>query len=170
MSILIFMLVGYRYVVGSRVACRLEVEATLESHGRRFERVACLALVLEAYDAVTASCGIDPSDRLGILADKIADTGFGVGIKVYIDGFTDFTAQERRIIEALLLNNAEVCICLGCDELSGGSEVFEPGRLTARHFIAFAEDNGIPHLASARQTPSRNLRAAGRSSSPSPAY
>ena len=123
-------------------------EASAECEGLLSDKLYDLALVLEAYDAVTASCGIDPSDRLGILADKIADTGFGVGIKVYIDGFTDFTAQERRIIEALLLNNAEVCICLGCDELSGGSEVFEPGRLTARHFIAFAEDNGIPHLVS----------------------
>ena len=57
-------------------------EASAECEGLLSDKLYDLALVLEAYDAVTASCGVDPSDRLGILAGKITDTGFGVGIKV----------------------------------------------------------------------------------------
>lgn len=129
------------------------IEAAEECDGLLADKLRDLALVLDAYDAVTASCGIDPSDRLTVLADKIADTGFGGGISVYIDGFTDFTAQEMRIIEALLRNGAELCLCLTCDDLSGGSEVFEPGRLTARHLLAFAADCDIASAVSVFDAP-----------------
>ena len=62
---------------------------------------------------------------------------------VFVDGFTDFTAQERRVLEALLLKGVRLTVCLGCDELHGGSEVFALSRITASALLKFAVDNGI---------------------------
>ena len=102
-----------------------------------------LALVLEAYDAVVSNGSADPSDRLTELAGHIADSSFGADTHVYIDGFTDFTVQEQRIIEALLLKGCAVTLCLGCDDLDGTSEVFALSRVTARRFMAFASEHGV---------------------------
>lgn len=117
--------------------------AAADCDGILADKLTDLSLVLEGYDAVTSVSGLDPSDRLSMLAETAKEHCFGKGLDIYIDGFTDFTAQERRIIETLLLNGARLCICLDCDDVGGGSEVFEPGRMTIRHFLAFAADHGI---------------------------
>lgn len=135
-----------REVDALKTACispQMLKDAAAECEGILSDKLSDLALVLEGYDAVTATSGLDPSDRLTRLADKISENGFGKGMYIYIDGFTDFTAQERKVIEALLLCGAEICLCLGLDDLRGGSEVFEPGRVTARHFLAFADEHDI---------------------------
>lgn len=102
-----------------------------------------LGLVLEAYDAVVANGRADPTDRLTLLAKQIPDCSMGESTHVYVDGFTDFTAQERCVLKALLLKGVKLTICLGCDGLDGGSEIFALSRITARSFLAFAKENGI---------------------------
>lgn len=102
-----------------------------------------LGLILEAYDGVVANGRADPSDRLSVLAGQIERSSIGAGTRVFVDGFTDFTAQERRVLEAIMLSGAELCVCLSCDELNGGSEVFALGRITAAELLRFASDNGI---------------------------
>ena len=44
----------------------------------------------------------DPSDRLSLLAARLPYSGFARDGEVYIDGFTDFTAQEKRVICELM--------------------------------------------------------------------
>lgn len=117
--------------------------AELDCDGMLADKLHDLALVLEGYNAVTAVCGLDPADDLTRLADRIESTGYGKGLHVYVDGFTDFTAQERRIIETLLTNGVELCLCLGCDDVDSDNEVFEPGRATVLHFLAFASEHGL---------------------------
>lgn len=119
------------------------MQASSECEGSLSDKLHDLALILEAYDAVIANGYADPADRLSVLAEQIQDSSVGKDTHIYIDGFTDFTAQEKRIVNELMLSGAEVTVCIGCDDLSGGSEVFELGRLTARALIAFAKDNGI---------------------------
>lgn len=117
--------------------------ASESSEGALADKLHDLALILEGYDAVVANGRADPADRLSVLARQIADSSISDKTHVYVDGFTDFTAQERRVLEALLLKGAQVTVCLGCDELHGGSEVFALGRVTAASLMRFAEDNGI---------------------------
>ena len=117
--------------------------AAAESEGTLGDKLYDLALVMEAYDAVVANGHAEPNDRLSFLVGLIEKSGISKASHFYIDGFTDFTAQEMRVIEALLRKNADVTLCLGCDSLKSGSEIFELSRRTARHFLAFARENGI---------------------------
>lgn len=125
------------------VSSKQLMQASAECEGSLSDKLHDLALILENYDAVVANGYADPTDRLSLLAEQIKDSSIGKDTHIYIDGFTDFTAQEKRVINELMLCGAEVTVCIGCDDLSGGSEVFELGRLTARSLLAFAKDNGI---------------------------
>ena len=107
------------------------------------DKLSELALITEAYDAVVANGHADPNDRLLMLAAQIENSDLDENAHFYIDGFTDFTVQETRILEALLRKGASVTVCLGCDDLNGVSEVFSLSRMTARRLLAFAKDNGI---------------------------
>lgn len=119
------------------------IQASSDCEGSLSDKLHDLAIILEAYDAVVANGYADPTDRLTVLAQKIGESQIAEGWHVYIDGFTDFTAQEKNVVFELLLSGADITVCVGCDDLNSGSEVFELGRKTARALIAFAKDNGI---------------------------
>ncbi|MDO4815739.1 MAG: PD-(D/E)XK nuclease family protein [Bacillota bacterium] len=120
-------------------------EASAKCDGALSEKLSDLALVQEAYDAVVANGRADPADRLSVLAEQIGYSSFCEKNHVYIDGFTGFTVQERRVIEALLMKGVEVILCIGCDALDGGSEVFELSRVTVRTLMAFCHENKIKY-------------------------
>ena len=120
-----------------------------------------LALISEAYDAVAAASGLDPADRLTLLAEQLPRSNYAAG-RCFIDGFTDFTAQEGRVIEALLRAGAEVTVCLSCPGLEEDHEVFEPSRRAAvrLHEMARALDVECTvelHTAAGADTPMRVL-------------
>lgn len=102
-----------------------------------------MALIAGAYDAVASNGGTDPSDRLDILADAIAAGGFGGGTRIFVDGFIDFTAQERNVLRELLRAGAEMTVCLTLDEDAPDSEAFAPSRAAAGRLRAAAEENGV---------------------------
>lgn len=101
-----------------------------------------LALLQESLDALAAQSGADPAERLDTLAAQLPDCTWLHGAKFYIDGFTDFTAQERRVIRSLL-SLADVTVCLTCDGLASGSEVFSLARRTAHALRDAAAEDGI---------------------------
>ena len=101
-----------------------------------------LALLQEALDALSAQSGADPAGRLDVLAEQLPGCTWLRSAKFYIDGFTDFTAQERRVIRALL-PLADVTVCLTCDDLASGSEVFSLARRTMRALRDAAEEDGV---------------------------
>lgn len=90
-----------------------------------------LALLQEAMAALEARSGADPASRMDILAQDVPRCPFLRGAQVYVDGFTDFTAQERRVLRELWMTAGDVTVCLGCDSLQDGSEVFSLSRRTA---------------------------------------
>ena len=118
------------------------MEASAVCEGSLSDKLHDLALILEAYDAVVANGHADPTDRLTVLAEQIPQSSMK-NAHVYIDGFTDFTAQERRVIYELMCSGASVTVCISCDDLYGDSEVLELGRATASLLIGFAKDKGI---------------------------
>ena len=103
------------------------------------EKLRDLALVCEAYDAVVARSGLDPMDRLTVLAERIGESRLARG-RIYIDGFTDFTAQQNAVLAALLRAGAEVTVCLSCEGLQEGHEIFEPSRRAALKLQKLARD------------------------------
>lgn len=116
--------------------------ASEECGGALGDKLHDLSLVLEAYDAVVANGRADPADRLTVLAQQIERSSLSEKTHIFVDGFTDFTAQERRVLEALILKGVQLTVCLGCDELDNGSEVFALSRLTARSLMHFAREHG----------------------------
>lgn len=114
-----------------------------------------LSVLFEAYDAVVQNGHADPGDRLTALAVQMETEGYGCGLKVYVDGFTDFTAQEAGILRTFLKNGADVTVALTLDALEGGEEKFALPRLSAFRLLEDARHLGtefrILECPSARQ-------------------
>ena len=106
------------------------------------DKLSDMSLILEAYDAVVANGHADPSDRLTLLAEQILAGGMGENDHVYVDGFIDFTFQERQVLRAMLKRGVSLSVCLTIDELHGDNEIFELSRRSARELIAYAKELG----------------------------
>ena len=94
------------------------------------DKLADLSLIYGAYEAVAARSGLDPLGRLDTLAELLPESRYAAG-RYYIDGFTDFTAQEMHVIETLLRCGAEVTVCLTAEGLEESHAIFEPSRRAA---------------------------------------
>ena len=101
-----------------------------------------LALIAATYDAVAAAGHTDPADALTRLADTLHESSLKTAT-VYLDGFTDFTRQEHRVLEALLACGADVTVCLTMDDARAGSEIFDAQRRTVRMLQQAAHAFGV---------------------------
>lgn len=102
-----------------------------------------LADIYDSYSNIIAMSGADSSDILSDAAEMIRKKADVSGWRVYVDGFTDFTAGERSVIEALMLKKADVTVCLTIDPENTDNEVFMLPEKTAAKLAAFASENGI---------------------------
>ena len=114
-----------------------------------------LALIMEAYSAAVGSERTDSADRLSLLARRLPHSDIASGGSVYIDGFTDFTAQEKRIVFELM-RRADVTVCLTLDSAEYGSELFDITRSTARALLRFAREEGLPSRVEELEAPLRS--------------
>lgn len=108
--------------------------AAERTEGSLSDKLGDLAVLYAAYERVVAQSGVDPRDRMTILAEKLPECTFLRGAHVYVDGFTGFTPQELAVLGAMLRAGAEMTVALTCDALEGGDEdgVFSKARRTAR--------------------------------------
>ena len=105
------------------------------------DKLSDLSAVMSAYDAFVARSAADPSDALTRLAEKIGRSRVCRG-HIYIDGFIDFTRQETEVIRALIAAGADLTVCLTCDSIDGGSEIFGAARRTALTLRRLAAERG----------------------------
>jgi len=101
-----------------------------------------MALIFGAYDAVVSGGRADPTDKLTRLAERIPDADMG-HIHIFIDGFTDFTGQQLRVIRGLLESGCEITVCLTCDVNNIANEVHAIPRSTLRTLKRIAEECGV---------------------------
>lgn len=127
------------YGVSSETVRRVFPELT----GTLAEKIEELSLILEAYDTVCAGVKLDPASRLGLLCSALAESDYAEGRTIFIDGFSDFTAQELQVICELMRSAACVTVFLCCDCLQNGQSVFSVTRDTARALTRMAETYGI---------------------------
>jgi ATP-dependent helicase/nuclease subunit B len=106
------------------------------------EKLGDLSLLMAAYDGFFDSELADPDDRLNKLAEAVGGSTLFDSGHIWIDGFTDFTEQELRVIKALMRCDAALTVCLTCDGVDGEDEIFEAPRKTARLLSRIAQDNG----------------------------
>lgn len=107
------------------------------------EKMRELALIYEAYESVLAQGRLDPADALARLAENIGRSSFAGG-RFYFDGFTDFTRAEREVIRSLLASGASVTVCLTCEGLEEGHEIFQSSRRAALSLRLMARELDVP--------------------------
>ena len=121
--------------------------AGADTAGPEGDKLTDLSLIYGAYEALTARQGADPRDKLTRLAEVLGRERWAAGKDFYLDGFTDFTPQERQVISALLARADSVTVALTCDHLEedeGGAGIFSPARRTAGQLLRLARERGIP--------------------------
>ncbi len=120
-----------------------ELEAASEKAGGTLGgKLWDLALIFEAYEAVKERSGMDVRDRLERLADEIGSSRMGSEGRVFLDGFTDFTFQELRVIRELLAKGADVTVSIGAGSLSETDYTFRLQSKTGRTLMDMARRLG----------------------------
>ncbi len=129
------------------------LEVSKAAGGEVGDKLYDLSLICGAYDALCEQRGADPRDKLTRLAHALDDCPWAEDKDIYIDSFTDFTAQERQVLERLLKQAHSVTVALTCDSLNGGEEdVFAPARRTAHKLLSLARSVGVACEAETRLT------------------
>ena len=126
-------------------------ECAASQAGTLGDKLRDMALIYGAYEAITAQGHLDPMDRLSRLAEDIPRSRLAKG-RFYLDGFTDFTAQELKVIESLLRSGADMCVCLTCEGFEEGHEIFQASRRAALALRRLAGRLGVQFEHESRQT------------------
>ncbi|MEY8402019.1 PD-(D/E)XK nuclease family protein [Oscillospiraceae bacterium 44-34] len=130
-----------------RVLPETLIRAGEESSGPEGDKLRDLGLILGEYDALTARTALDPRDRLTRAADRLLGCGWAEGRDLWLDGFTDFTPQQRELLRILMAQANSMTVTLTCDHLEedeGGTGVFSPARRTADALLRLAQKEGVP--------------------------
>lgn len=118
-------------------------DAAKRTSGMFSEKLSELALILGSYEAVTAQSAFDPRDRFTLLQKKLREEDYALGRHFFVDGFTDFSAQELGVLRELLLKCEDMTVTVPCDDVFGGSGLFAPGRETAQRLMKMAQACGM---------------------------
>ena len=111
--------------------------------GATRDKLRDLSLIYAAYEARLLRPGLDARDYMTKLCDSLEASGYGAGKDVYIDGFTYFTAQERRCLSILLRQAHSLTVTLLC-EPGGREEIFDASLRTLERLRRLAEREGRP--------------------------
>ena len=124
------------------VSPRRLMEVSAESTGIFSQKMRELSLMMSAYEAVTAHGAADPRDQLTLLRNQLRDSDYACDRHFFVDGFTDFTAQEFGVLSELLRKGVHMTVTIPCDDLTGNSSLYRPGRETAQQLLALAKTLG----------------------------
>jgi len=102
------------------------------------EKLEEISLLIGTYDSLCT----DPRNQMDYLHSMLEKSDFAENHVFYIDGFPDFTRQNRQIIVCLLEKEADVTVGLNCDELGSRILAFEKAGDTGRELYALAKRNG----------------------------
>lgn len=98
-------------------------EQALEIQGATREKLLDLGLLYGAYEARLCHPGLDARDRMTKLCDELEQSRYVENRDVFVDGFTYFNAQERRVLSVMLRQARSVTITL-LGEPDSREEVF----------------------------------------------
>ncbi|WP_418668089.1 PD-(D/E)XK nuclease family protein [Allofournierella sp.] len=122
-----------------------ELERLARAAGPGREKLAELAGVFAAYEALLEGAAMDPSDRV-LSAAEVLEPGFLEGRAVFIDEFDTFNAPKRRLLERILQFAPETTVALCCDGLDdaeGGLGLFSGAKKMALALRQSARKNGV---------------------------
>lgn len=88
------------------------------------------------------AAGLDPSERLSLLAEKLRKAPLLKGVSVYVDSFTSFTYPEYEILAALMREDSPVTVALCIDRPFTKAPHFAAVAENARRLIRIAAGVG----------------------------
>ena len=112
-----------------------------EITGATRDKLRDLSLLYGAYEARLRRPGLDARDRMTKLCDNLEDSRYCAGKDIYIDGFTYFTAQERRALTVFLRQAHTVTVTL-LGEVNSREEIFAASLRTLDRLRRLAEREG----------------------------
>ena len=118
-------------------------ERSRAAAGATRDKLRDLSLIYAAYESRLLRPGLDARDRMTRLCGSLEASGYVRGKDVYIDGFTYFTAQERRCLSILLRQAHSVTVTL-LGEPDSREEMFEASLRTLDRLRRLAEREGKP--------------------------
>lgn len=140
-------LTGLLATVDELKTCRISSadlwRAWEETGGEEAGKLRDLSLIYGAYEAMTAREAADPRDRITRLAEGLDRCRWASDKDIYVDGFSDFSAQEREVLLRLMKQAHSVTVALTCGALDGEERVFAYARRTARRLVAAAKKEGV---------------------------
>lgn len=95
--------------------------ASMRADGQFSQKLEELGLLYEAYLAVCANGKADPADKLNGLLDMLTECRWIKEKHFYIDGFSDFTGVELKVIELLAARSESVVISVPIGEKDSAS-------------------------------------------------
>ena len=116
------------------------LEVSGQTEGAFAQKLRELGEILGAYDAVTAQGACDPRDLLTQLRDMLTETDYPEGRWFFVDGFTDFSAQELGVLEELLRGGGNLTVTVPADR--DPIPLFAPGEETVTKLIRMARASG----------------------------
>ncbi|WP_295755266.1 PD-(D/E)XK nuclease family protein [uncultured Oscillibacter sp.] len=111
--------------------------------GATHDKLRDLSLLYAAYEARLLRPGLDARDYMTKLCDSLEESGYALNKDVCIDGFTYFTAQERRCLSILLCQAHSLTVTL-LGEPDSKEEMFEASLRTLDRLRRLAEREGKP--------------------------
>ncbi len=118
-------------------------DAAREAEGTLGDKLEDLALIFQLFEGVKERSGMDTRDRLERLAAEIGKSSVGNTGRVFLDGFTDFTWQEMRVLEELLRKGADVTVSIGAEDLTQRDLTFRLPVRTAASLMSTAGRLGV---------------------------
>lgn len=116
-----------------------EIEnASEKADGMFGNKLSDLALIFDSYERIKEKSGLDTGDRLQRLYENLEKSSIGNNGHIYIDGFTDFTAQELEIIDRFMKKGSDITVSLTCDRIDDAIQAFSLPASTARRLMTMA--------------------------------
>lgn len=104
-----------------------------------------ISLLYAAYEARLASvCDNDGGDSVARLAALLKKHRYFEDANIYVDSFTDFTAEEYNVLREMLLASRCVTVALCCDRPNSRIPAFACAVDTARRLRRLANELDIP--------------------------
>ena len=110
--------------------------------GATHDKLTDLSLLYAAYEARLCRPGLDARDRMTKLCDHLEESGYVRDKDIFIDGFTYFNAQERRVLAAFLRQARSVTVTL-LGEVNSREEIFAPTLKTMEMLERLAKAENI---------------------------
>ncbi len=104
-------------VKGACISPEKLMEAGRDNPGPEGDKLFDLGLIFGEYQALTARSALDPRDRLTRVWEKLGSCPWAEGKDLWLDGFTDFTPQQRLVLERLMAQGENMTLTLTCDHL-----------------------------------------------------